>query len=269
MIDQARKGVAEVLERKDLEGVLALRSVDGAVGPHLFKGGDDLDDLVLSPKYALPTVIRTIHRHAPEARIGAVLRGCEERALVELAKRRQVDLDLVEVIGLACTEEEAKECGCVTSRPSKVMIGEPNGGKEERRPLKELPPQEDGARLAYWREQYSKCIKCYGCRDVCPVCACEECMMGDHEWVEGGSLPPLFATFHLIKAYHMADRCVECRECESACPVSIPLAELYGRLLRDVEGRYGYVTGADAEERPPLLTALMDQPILEEGEHGV
>ncbi len=268
MIDRARKVVEEALE-EDTEGVLALRSADGAVGPHLFRRGDDLQELVLTPRYALATVIRTIQAHAPDARIAAVLRGCEERALVELAKRRQVDLEKVRVLGLACTEEEARECGCVASRPSVVMIGDAVEPEGVRRPLRALPPGEDGARLAFWREQYSKCIKCYGCRDVCPVCACEECMMGEHEWVEGGSLPPTFATFHLIKAYHMADRCVECRECEAACPVSIPLTELYGRVLRDVERRYGYVTGADVEERPPLLTALMDLPILKEGDHGV
>jgi ferredoxin len=89
-------------------------------------------------------------------------------------------------------------------------------------------------------------------------------MMAEHDWVRGGHLPPRFATFHLIKAYHMADRCIECRECEAACPVSIPLAEMYGRLLRDVERRFGYVTGKDIDERPPLLTTLMDEPLLEE-----
>jgi ferredoxin len=89
-------------------------------------------------------------------------------------------------------------------------------------------------------------------------------MMADGDWVACGRLPPRFATFHLIKAYHMADRCVECRECEAACPVSIPLAELYGRLLRDVERRFGYVTGADVGDRPPLLTTLMDGPLLED-----
>jgi len=144
------------------------------------------------------------------------------------------------------------------------MIGDPLEGLPERRKLKELPSAEGGDRLAFWKKEYSKCIKCYGCRDVCPVCACEVCMMGEHDWVRGGHIPPKFATFHLIKAYHMADRCIECRECEAACPVSIPLAELYGRMLRDVERRFGYVTGADPEERPPLLTTLMDEPILDE-----
>jgi ferredoxin len=264
MSEEAKKVVADVLAKGDVDGVLCLREAEGAVGPHYFKQGDDLDGLVLTPKYALPLVLRWFHQHSPDTRVGAVLRSCEERGLVELSKRRQVDLDMVEVIGLACTEEEAKECGCVLGSPTNVMIGTPMEGLPERRKLKDLPPTEGGDRLAFWKDEYSKCIKCYGCRDVCPVCACEVCMMGEHDWVRGGHLPPKFATFHLIKAYHMADRCIECRECESACPVSIPLAELYGRLLRDVERRFHYVTGADPDERPPLLTTLMDEPILEE-----
>lgn len=264
MTDEARTVVAEVLAKGEVDGVLALREYEGAVGPHYFKVGDDLSGLVLSPKYALPTVLRWVHQRSPDTLVGAVLRGCEERAMVELAKRRQVDLAKVKVIGLACTVEEARECGCASGRPSTVMIGSPAEGLPERRALRELPPTEGGERVEFWRAQYNKCIKCYGCRDVCPVCACEECMMAEHDWVRGGQIPPRFATFHLIKAYHMADRCVECRECEAACPVSIPLAELYGRLLRDVERRFGYVTGVDPSQRPPLLTALMDAPILDE-----
>ncbi len=268
MSDEAKAVVADVLAKDEVDGVLCLREADGAVGPHYYKQGDDLDGLVLSPKYSLPLVLRWFHQYSPDAKVGAVLRSCEERALVELSKRRQVDLSMVEVIGLACTEEEAKECGCVLGSPTNVMIGVPTDGLGERRKLKDLPPAEDGDRLDFWKTEYAKCIKCYGCRNVCPVCACEECMMADHDWVRGGTLPPKFASFHLIKAYHMADRCVECLECEAACPVSIPLAEMYGRLLRDVERRFGYVTGADPEERPPLLTTLMDEPILEDEEGG-
>jgi ferredoxin len=264
---QAREVVSQVLAGGDVEGVLFLRERDGAVGPHLFRAGDDLTDLTLRPKYALPTIIRWIHQHAPDAHIAAVLRGCEERALIELAKRHQVDLEKVDVIGIACTPEEVKECGCALGGPTNVRIGTVVEGLPQRRALSDLP-EDDRERLDFWKAQYSKCIKCYGCRDVCPVCACEECMMADHEWVRGGSIPPLFASFHLIKAYHMADRCVECLECEAACPVSIPLAEMYGRLLRDVERRFDYVTGAHVEEKPPLLTALMDSAILEEEEGG-
>ena len=267
MIDEARDVVAGVLAKGEVEGVLCLREHEGAVGPHMFKAGDDLTGLVLTPKYALPTVIRWIHQHAPEAHIGAVLRGCEERALIELAKRRQVDMEKVSIIGLACTAEEAKECGCALGHPANVMIGTATDGLPEHRKLADLP-EDDGDRLDFWKAQYAKCIKCYGCRNVCPVCACEECMMSDHDWVKGAALPPKFASFHLIKAYHMADRCVECLECEAACPVSIPLAEMYGRLLRDVERRFNYVTGADLEEKPPLLTTLMDETIIEEEEGG-
>ncbi len=264
MEEEARHVVAEVLAKGEVDGVLCLRRADGAVGPHYFKPGDDREDLVMSPRYALATIIRWFHQHSPGTKVGAVLRGCEERALVELAKRHQVVLDDVEVIGVACSDEEIKECGCIVGSPSQVMIGTNREGAVGRRQLRDLPPSEGGERLDFWRAEYSKCIKCYGCRNVCPVCACEECMMGEHDWVRGGHLPPKFATFHLIKAYHMADRCVECLECEAACPVSIPLADLYGHLLRDVERRFDYVPGRDVDQPPPLLTALMDESILEE-----
>jgi len=266
VIERAREVVSAVLARGEVEGVLALRATEGAVGPHMFLRGDDLEEMRLSPKYALPTVLRIIHSRAPGARLAAVLRACEQRACVELAKRGQLDLGRLEFIGLACTAAEAQACGCAAPRPSRVDIGEQAEGLPERPPLRDLPPVEGGARLEFWRKEYSKCIKCYGCRTVCPVCACSECLMEDWDWVKGGELPPPFATFYLIKAYHMADRCVDCNECEAACPVRIPLTELYGRLTRDVERRYGYMTGRSVGDKPPLLTALMDKPILDKEE---
>ncbi len=29
----------------------------------------------------------------------------------------------------------------------------------------------------YWEEQFSKCIRCYSCRNVCPMCYCVECVV--------------------------------------------------------------------------------------------
>ena len=32
-------------------------------------------------------------------------------------------------------------------------------------------------RWEFWKEQLSKCIRCYACRSACPMCYCDECVV--------------------------------------------------------------------------------------------
>jgi formate dehydrogenase (coenzyme F420) beta subunit len=44
-------------------------------------------------------------------------------------------------------------------------------------------------KLAFWKEEFNHCIKCYGCRNICPQCFCNVCTLEDEKWVETGRLP--------------------------------------------------------------------------------
>ena len=87
-----KKAIEEVLD--EVDGVVALRNTSGHVAPHLFQGREELDELAVAPKYPLPATVHLIQKAHPEARLAVVCRGCEERGLIELAKRNQVNLDL-------------------------------------------------------------------------------------------------------------------------------------------------------------------------------
>ena len=120
-------------------------------------------------------------------------------------------------------------------------------------------------RREFWRQQFLKCIKCYGCRNICPECFCESCALEDHLWVEPGVLAPPFPTFHLIRAMHMTTRCVACRQCEATCPSHIPLTVLYDLMRQDISAMLGYEPGADIAAPPPLSLTLSDAPIRKSG----
>jgi ferredoxin len=122
-------------------------------------------------------------------------------------------------------------------------------------------------RGTFWQQQFLKCIKCYGCRNICPECFCEACSMEDVAWVEPGVLAPPFPTFHLIRAMHMASRCIGCRECEHVCPAHIPLTVLYDLIRRDVEGLLGYLPGRDIDAPPPLSIPLDQAGLLQGDPH--
>jgi formate dehydrogenase subunit beta len=265
MIEDIRAHVAERLQ--ELDGVIALRRTTEGTAPYLFRAGDDLSQLVLAPRYPLSSVVSLLQKRYPEARFGIVARGCDTRALVEMAKRQQVDPDRLTLLGVACTAEEAEECYCPDPAPDPKpwpqaqVIGTPAAGAAPNPMVAQYQRMSLEERRAFWKQQFLKCIKCYGCRNICPECFCESCALEDPLWVERGVLAPPFPMYHLIRAMHMSGRCVACRQCELACPAHIPLTVLYDLIRRDVEELLGYVPGADIAAAPPLALTLEAAPV--------
>ena len=109
---------------------------------------------------------------------------------------------------------------------------------------------EAGERLSRWLYEFNRCIKCYGCRNICPVCFCKECSLEHKELIGTGDLPPETPIFHLIRAVHMAGRCIDCGLCEEVCPVDIPLRLLYRKVNTLVQDLFDYQTGTDNEQSP-------------------
>jgi formate hydrogenlyase subunit 6/NADH:ubiquinone oxidoreductase subunit I len=84
--------------------------------------------------------------------------------------------------------------------------------------LQEILGMTQQERKAFWQDQFTKCIKCYGCIDMCPVYVEEPDGLDLSKWVEKGRVPPPFPLFHLLRAYRVWDTCVLCGECENTCP---------------------------------------------------
>ncbi|MEM4728670.1 MAG: Coenzyme F420 hydrogenase/dehydrogenase, beta subunit C-terminal domain [Thermoplasmata archaeon] len=113
----------------------------------------------------------------------------------------------------------------------------------------------------------SGCVRCYNCRDACPICYCKECVF-DAEFMEPSPrhtlrragrrgllrLPQDTLLFHLTRLNHMATSCVGCGMCEEACPQEIPVALLFIPLGERVQRLFDYVPGRDPREPLPLAT---------------
>jgi formate dehydrogenase (coenzyme F420) beta subunit len=122
-----------------------------------------------------------------------------------------------------------------------------------------LPPEE---RRERFQELIRDCIRCYACRDACPLCTCSLCFVDDSrpQWCGKTQDEADVATFHILRAFHCAGRCTDCGACESACPQGIKLRILTSKLEKDVRELYGYEPGLDAGALPPLCVFRPDDP---------
>ncbi len=128
---------------------------------------------------------------------------------------------------------------------------------------RENQPEEIGALL----DLISTCIRCYNCRDVCPICYCKECLLTPEKMGYSSmrhlararkkgklTMPVDTLLFHLTKMNHMASSCVSCGLCEQACPSGIPLSRIYNLMSREVQMLFDYQAGRDIDEKLPVVT---------------
>ncbi len=269
MIGDTQRLAKKWLESKKVDAILGLKKKNGHVAPHLFTKTGELESLVISshsseviPRYFISSksqrykknIIHLLEQKYPQAKIGVIARGCDEKALIELAKRNQIDLEKIQILKVACTKEDAVECRCQNPCPSNPDIGKKIEGIQTDPKVEALLKKNLEERLSFWKHELSKCMKCYGCRNVCPECFCTDCIMEKEQLAKMGQLPPETPMFHMIRWYHVADRCIECGECEKACPVDIPLLTIFKLLRRDIKEMFDYEAGLDAKQQGPLLT---------------
>jgi formate dehydrogenase subunit beta len=114
-------------------------------------------------------------------------------------------------------------------------------------------------RFNYWFRQFSLCIKCYGCRDACPICYCKDCFLeADRGFISPGEVPP-DVMFPMIRITHVMDSCVNCGQCQDACTMELPLSSLIFLLSRKIDAIFKYEPGMDVTKLPPLRTVTDEE----------
>jgi formate dehydrogenase subunit beta len=186
-----------------------------------------------------------------------VVKGCDERALVVLEKEWQIDRGALYVIGMACNGVGAPKCAhCEVHVPrfADEVIGEADGAAAAPPPdrLAALMAKSPAERWAFWKAEFARCVKCYACRQVCPLCYCERCITDKNRPVviDTSASPKGNFAWHITRAFHLAGRCIGCGECSRACPAGIPLGLLNQSLARATEECFGYRPGMDPQAEP-------------------
>jgi NAD-dependent dihydropyrimidine dehydrogenase PreA subunit len=111
-------------------------------------------------------------------------------------------------------------------------------------------------------ENYKDCIRCYACRDACPLCYCHVCFVDEAmpQWCGKTQDQSDVATYHILRAFHCAGRCTDCGACESACPMGIKVRRLTSKIEKDIRQMYDYTSGMDLESTPPMSIFKPDDP---------
>ena len=258
MYEKVKNRVKELLSSGKIKGFVGLCERNGHIAPHLFDDESDLDNLVVGDlkgpgdsRYPLNKQLINIARAYPDDSFGILVRGCDERGINALATWNQLNPNKIEMVGIACPQELADACECLKPYPDDFVEGEKSEGVTSGS-VTQIDALGVGERFDQWYFEFSKCIKCYGCRDICPMCFCKECSLETDELIKKGEIPPEIPTFHLTRAVHMAGRCIDCGLCSEACPADIPLRTLYKKVADIINTQYDYRPGYSLGQKSPL-----------------
>ena len=117
--------------------------------------------------------------------------------------------------------------------------------------IEEMEPEKKGA---FFTQLISRCLRCYACRNACPLCYCPTCFVDESrpQWVGKSNDPTDTMTFHFLRAYHCAGRCTDCGACERVCPVGISMRQFTKKLNKDAQRFFSWEAGLSLEQLPPL-----------------
>ncbi len=258
----AENELREVCRKLLAEGTVKVVIGYGARGPVVVTRPEDAERLVWNNR-CFSNLTAYLKRKEIKAlgKAAVIVKACDEKSLVELEKEAQFARKDSHVIGMACEgvgQPKCAHCTARTPRFADVTLGvaadpEPQSSPSPDRfaALMAMPPAE---RMAFWTEEFNRCVKCYACRQVCPMCYCERCIVDKNRPIAIDPAPSTKGNFawHIARAFHLAGRCVGCGECSRACPAGIDLALLNISLHIAAQKNFGYEAGIDPKAEPVI-----------------
>lgn len=207
----------------------------------------------------------------PNEKVLAFLKPGDTHSFCQLLKENRITRDDVYIVAVPCScemDESVKEGeGCDHCRNKKHVVYDEVVGKAREEAIGDPSRFEGVEKIAamsaderheFWKNEFSRCIRCNACRDVCPACTCEKCVFDNNNLYTSqkvAQVPFEESLYHIVRAWHVAGRCTDCGECSRVCPEHIPLHLLNRKFVKDIDEIYGpYVAGSDMETKPPMLT---------------
>ena len=210
----------------------------------------------------------------PQEVAAVFLKPNDTLSFTQLLKENRITREDVYAIGVPCQDaiDGGEPCdNCKGKKP--VSCDEYIGVDAEAEPVPNTSRMEEVAKLeamtaderdAFWKNEFSRCLRCNACRDICPACTCEKCVFDNNKLYTSQKVAETNfeeSLVHIIRAWHVAGRCTDCGECSRVCPQHIPLYLLNRKFIKDINEIYGeYQAGQDMETKPAMWTFKTDDP---------
>ena len=169
------------------------------------------------------------------------------------------------------------ECRNPFPKEHNLVFGEDKTGRELEAPfaaLSRFEAQGAGERWEAWSHHFDRCMRCFACRSVCPMCYCDECVVDSITFpvtpattaeekanrirrIERSATRSENITYLMTRAMHLAGRCTDCGECERACPVNVPIRLLNNKMEREARENCCCERGASIGG-PSLVASFLD-----------
>jgi ferredoxin len=267
MVNELRQTCRKLLQDGDVKVVIGYGQSDpeAPAYPIFVFEPDGVDDLVWN-EWCFPNLVTYLKRKEVQAlgKAAVIVKGCDEKALVVLANESQIDRANLVVIGMACEGVgNPRQCKCLACdvhmpRFADMTVGsvEASANVADNRyaELEAFLAKTPEERLEHWKAELSRCVKCYACRQTCPLCYCEQCIVDKNRPTHIDTSAHLKGNFawHITRAFHLAGRCIGCDECSRACPAGIDLRLLNLSCAKAAEDAFGYRAGVDREADPVI-----------------
>lgn len=272
MIDEIRQKSKELLETKTVDCIIGYeRATDGLTARPIFVyEPSQVDKLIFDE-----TCTHNLSKYLPNQKdksTAIIAKPCDSRAINLLLNEKQLTREKILILGVICQgvkkvkwnhiddtlQERCQFCPQHTPVIYDFLFGEPITEKPSRNysdviAIEDMPLSE---RQAFWSEHFNQCIRCYGCRQVCPGCYCQECFVDELDplWVGIRIAPSENRIWNTVRAFHLSARCIACGECERVCPVNIPLMLINRKLEKDTLHLFHFEAGISHEVVPPFAT---------------
>jgi ferredoxin len=247
----------ELLENKTVQVIIGYEPGSaGLVRPAFITDPSKTDRLIYDERCVQNlAVYLTKHEVKHLGKIAIVASLPVMRSIMMLIAEQQVIAENIQILGVSSDGKllDISDIQVMQGFIERSDLGNPAKDKILLEELNKLSPEE---KFAYWQKELSKCIKCYACRQACPMCYCTRCSVevNQPQWIPVQANTHGNMEWHILRAMHLAGRCISCGECGRACPVGIPCHLLTMHLADQVHNYFKVYAGTSGKMSSVLST---------------